>query len=76
MRYAVRFLLALIATLVALGVGGAAIVYGGADDSPGLQGIGVVVVIGTAVAALRWQGGSWQGGNWQGGSWQGGREGR
>ncbi|MDV8001673.1 hypothetical protein [Rhodococcus sp. IEGM 1408] len=63
MRNAVRFLVALIATLLALGVGGAAIVYGGADDSPGLQGIGVIVVIGATVAALRWQDGSWQGGS-------------
>lgn len=62
MRYAVRFVVALIVTLAVLGVGGAAVVYGGADDSPGLQGIGVVVVIGATATALRWQGGSWQGG--------------
>ncbi|MGC4878783.1 hypothetical protein ACLQ26_21305 [Micromonospora sp. DT43] len=41
-----------IATLaVALGV--AAVAYGGADDSPGLQLIGVLLVVGAVVFAVR-----------------------
>jgi membrane protein implicated in regulation of membrane protease activity len=45
----VRWLAALL--VVALGV--AVFVLGGADDSPGLQGIGVVIVAGAAVLLLR-----------------------
>lgn len=37
--------------LVLLGV--AAVVAGGADDSPGLQGIGLLLVIGAVVLAVR-----------------------
>lgn len=37
--------------LAALGV--AVVVLGGADDSPGLQGIGVVIVAGAAVLFVR-----------------------
>ncbi len=37
--------------LVALGI--AVVVLGGADDSPGLQGIGVVIVAGAAVLFVR-----------------------
>jgi hypothetical protein len=37
--------------LVALGVAG--VVAGGADDSPGLQGLGVLVVVGGVVLAVR-----------------------
>jgi hypothetical protein len=49
---AVKFLLGVGAVLViALGV--AAVVYGEADDSPGLQGIGVLLVIGTVVLGVR-----------------------
>jgi len=44
-----RYLLALLA--IAIGV--AAIVYGEGDDSPGLQGIGAVLVIGALVFAVR-----------------------
>ena len=39
------------AVLVAVGV--AAILFGGADDSPGLQGLGLLVVIGAVVLAVR-----------------------
>ncbi|GAB7036368.1 MULTISPECIES: hypothetical protein [Catenuloplanes] len=41
--------------LVALAVvtGVAAFVYGGADDSPGLQLIGAVLVLGSAALAVR-----------------------
>ncbi|WP_314038290.1 hypothetical protein [Dietzia sp. CH92] len=56
MRRAVRFAAALAVVLALLALGGAAIVLGEADDSPGLQGIGVLVVIAAAVGALRWRG--------------------
>ncbi|MGN0102307.1 MAG: hypothetical protein ACI39C_15325 [Dietzia sp.] len=56
MRRAVRFATALAVVLALLALGGAAIVLGEADDSPGLQGIGVLVVIAAAVGALRWRG--------------------
>ncbi|GAA2187813.1 hypothetical protein [Micromonospora lupini] len=45
MRYVAAIL------VVALGV--AAVVYGGADDSPGLQLIGVLLVVGAVVFAVR-----------------------
>ncbi len=44
-----RYLLVLLA--VAIGVAG--IVYGGADDSPGLQLLGVVCVVGAIVYGVR-----------------------
>lgn len=44
-----RYLLPVL--LVALGA--AAFVYGGADDSPGLQLIGAVIVVGAVVLAVR-----------------------
>ncbi|WP_159149780.1 hypothetical protein [Dietzia lutea] len=56
MRNAVVFLAVLVGVLALLALGGAAIVLGEADDSPGLQGIGVLVVIGATVVALRWRG--------------------
>lgn len=56
MRRAVEFLAVLTGVLAVLALGGAAIVLGEADDSPGLQGIGVLMVIGAAAAALRWRG--------------------
>lgn len=43
--------LVLAVLVVALGV--AAVVAGGYDDSPGLQGIGVVLVVGAVVAGWR-----------------------
>jgi drug/metabolite transporter (DMT)-like permease len=46
---AIRYVLAVLA--VALGV--AAIVYGEADDSPGLQGLGVLLIIGAVAFAVR-----------------------
>jgi drug/metabolite transporter (DMT)-like permease len=36
---------------IALGVAG--VIFGGADDSPGLQLIGVVIAIGTVVLSVR-----------------------
>lgn len=56
MTRAVRFTVALVIVLTVLALGGAAIVFGEADGSPGLQGIGVLVVIAAAVGALRWRG--------------------
>jgi drug/metabolite transporter (DMT)-like permease len=51
-RTTMKYLLALLAVLgVALGV--AAVVYGGADDSPGLQGLGVLLVLGAVVFGVR-----------------------
>ncbi|MEO3773932.1 hypothetical protein [Micromonospora sp. B9E7] len=47
-----RYVLTVVAILgVALGIAG--IVLGGADDSPGLQLIGVVLVIGAVVFGIR-----------------------
>lgn len=57
MRSAAEFALVLVGVLIVVGLGGVAIVLGGADDSPGLQGIGVVLVVGATAAALRWRGG-------------------
>ncbi|MDX2356213.1 hypothetical protein [Dietzia sp. PP-33] len=56
MKRGVYFVLALIGVLAAIALGGAAVVYGGADDSPGLQGIGALAVIGATAVALRWRG--------------------
>ena len=56
MKRRVHFLLVLAAVLAAIALGATAVVLGEADDSPGLHGIGAIVVIGAAVAALRWRG--------------------
>ncbi|MCX4390399.1 hypothetical protein OG777_26240 [Micromonospora peucetia] len=47
-----KYVLALIA-LLAVAVGVAGIVYGEADDSPGLQLLGVVLVVGAVVFGVR-----------------------
>lgn len=47
-----KLVLALVA-LLAGAVGVAAVVHGEADDSPGLQLIGVVIVVGVVVYAVR-----------------------
>lgn len=39
--------------VIAVAVGVAAVIAGGADDSPGLQGLGLVVVIGSVALAVR-----------------------
>jgi drug/metabolite transporter (DMT)-like permease len=39
--------------VLAIAIGAAAIVYGEGDDSPGLQGIGGVLVIGALVFCVR-----------------------
>ena len=44
-----KFLLAILAA--AIGV--AAIVFGGYDDSPGLQGLGVLIVVGAVALGVR-----------------------
>lgn len=54
-RAAVEFGAALAAVLIVVALGGMAVVYGEADDSPGLQGIGVLMVIAAVVWALRWR---------------------
>jgi membrane protein implicated in regulation of membrane protease activity len=44
---------ALFPAILVVAIGVAAFVYGGADDSPGLQLIGAVLVIGSVVLTLR-----------------------
>ena len=39
--------------ILATAIGVAAIVLGGADDSPGLQGLGLLLIIGTVVVGVR-----------------------
>jgi hypothetical protein len=48
----VRYLLAVVAVL-AVAVGVAGMVLGEADDSPGLQGLGALFIIGAVVLAVR-----------------------
>ncbi|MGW2622270.1 hypothetical protein [Micromonospora taraxaci] len=48
MRYAL-----IVAAVLGVALGVAAVVLGGADDSPGLQLIGVVLVIGAVVFGIR-----------------------
>ncbi|MEU7653966.1 hypothetical protein AB0C42_04845 [Micromonospora taraxaci] len=48
MRYAL-----IVAAVLGVALGIAAVVLGGADDSPGLQLIGVVLVIGAVVFGIR-----------------------
>ena len=45
--------LAMLAALLATALGVAAIVLGEADDSPGLQGLGVLLIIGTVALGVR-----------------------
>lgn len=40
-------------TLLAVAVGAAAVVAGEADDSPGLQGLGVILAVGAVVLLVR-----------------------
>jgi hypothetical protein len=48
----VKYIVALLPVLVAT-LGGMAFIYGGADDSPGLQLIGVVLVVGAVTLVVR-----------------------
>ena len=41
------------AVVLAVAIGVAAVVYGEGDDSPGLQGLGVLLVIGAVVLGVR-----------------------
>lgn len=45
--------LVLLAALLATAIGVAAIVLGEGDDSPGLQGLGVLIIIGTVALGVR-----------------------
>ena len=46
-------LLVILANVLALALGVAAIVLGEADDSPGLQGLGALLVIGTVALGVK-----------------------
>jgi hypothetical protein len=46
-------LLAVVLTVVVVALGVAAFVYGGADDSPGLQLIGAVLAVGAVLFGVR-----------------------
>ncbi|AMY23344.1 hypothetical protein A3Q41_02042 [Rhodococcoides fascians] len=46
-------IVAVLAAIVIAALGGAAFVLGGADDSPGLQGIGVLLVVVAGWLAMR-----------------------
>ena len=43
----------ILGVILAVAIGVAGFVYGGADDSPGLQLIGAVIVIGAVVLGVR-----------------------
>lgn len=53
MRSSVRFLVLLVGFLSVIALGIAALILGEADDSPGLQGIGVVLNVASVALALR-----------------------
>lgn len=53
MRSSVRFLVLLVGFLSVIALGIAALILGEADDSPGLQGIGVVLIVVSVALALR-----------------------
>ena len=46
-------LMRLLLAILAAAIGVAAVVLGGYDDSPGLQGLGVLVVLGAVVLGVR-----------------------
>lgn len=45
--------LVMLAALLATALGVAAVVLGEADDSPGLQGLGVLLIVGTVALGVR-----------------------
>jgi len=49
----VRHLLLILGVVLAVALGAAAVVAGEADDSPGLQGLGVLLVLGAVVLGAR-----------------------
>lgn len=53
MRPAVRFLTLLLVFLAVIALGVAALVLGEADDSPGLQAVGVTLIVASVALALR-----------------------
>lgn len=48
-----KSLFTVIATVLLAALGGAAMVLGEADDSPGLQGIGLLIIVGVIVLGIR-----------------------
>jgi hypothetical protein len=52
-RDPVKSLAVVVALLVVVAIGVAGVVLGEADDSPGLQGLGVLLVIGAVVLGVR-----------------------
>ncbi len=51
-RTLMKYFVAVLAVLV-IAIGVAGVVYGEADDSPGLQGLGVLLVLGAVALAVR-----------------------
>jgi membrane protein implicated in regulation of membrane protease activity len=49
----VKHVLLALGTAVAIAIGVFGVVYGEADDSPGLQGLGVLIVAGAVTYAVR-----------------------
>ena len=48
-----KHLLLALGVVLAVAIGVAALVYGEADDSPGLQGLGALLVVGAVVLGAR-----------------------
>jgi hypothetical protein len=48
-----KLLLAVVAVLALVAIGVAGVVLGEADDSPGLQGLGVLLVVGAVALGVR-----------------------
>ncbi len=53
MKEAMKQILVLLAVLVAVAIGAAAVVAGEADDSPGLQGLGLILALGAIALGVR-----------------------
>jgi hypothetical protein len=49
----VKYALLALGTALAVAIGVLAVVYGESDDSPGLQGLGALLVIGSVAYAVR-----------------------
>jgi hypothetical protein len=49
----VKHLVLALGVLLAIAIGVAAVVHGEGDDSPGLQGLGALLVVGAVVLAVR-----------------------
>ena len=52
-RRGVPLLLTLVLTVLAVALGAAAVIAGESDDSPGLQGLGVLLAAGAVLLAVR-----------------------